>query len=74
MRLQILATSDLGRPSYLRIRSRQSIAQGGVLPIDDVTLVRARAVTHVGMCAASIDERKLADAVLGCRHGYFLSV
>ena len=42
--------------------------------VDDVTLVRARAVVDIGVCVAGVDKPELAAAVLGCGHGYLLSV
>ena len=45
-----------------------------MLPSNDVTIIRARALAHVGMCAASFDEPELADALLGRGHGNLLSV
>ena len=58
----------------IRLRSKQSVGSSGVFPVDDVTHVRARAVTDVYMCAVSFDEPELAAAVLGGGHGYLLSV
>ena len=45
-----------------------------MLFFDDVTLIRARAVAHVGVCAASFDEPEFTAALLGCGHGHLLSL
>ena len=45
-----------------------------MLPIDDVTVFRARAVVDFGVCATGVNELEMADDVLGRGHGHLLSV